>query len=909
MGLMEEGRQTCSYETMIWIRDMVELKHVSIDPLVSSNIFGCKMHEFSDGQMAVDIGTEMIRLEDDKLVLGLPTTQDPVLNNESWLGWRLTVVLKTSINGYDNNMIWFISQGSRKHDCFLSIPCYYIRNDVDDDWVEYSCILTWNRLMALLQDQEKQNISISLVQRGNECESLFKLHAVFSEMHLDMKTRDTHDTALEQSLPPIMAELSLENVTLEDGPVLRANLNQMEIRTVSLKKRLKSMIKALEMIIHREMQAVESRKHLHQLLIEYSASSPQSSSRQLLKNFLQLDIQNEVMHLRESWIQEIMDLVLDPLRTVYEQDVKSADQKRREFDQASDQYYAFMNKYLSLKNLQEGTKKKAQAESKYKDKKYIFDIQRFDYLSFMQDLHVRKDQEILHHLTGFFKRESEYHEKAYTNIEEQLKPALDNLNNSVNLGTRSISLALRNREEKRKQLLLTPILSMDAMPLDYQSSDTSPPLPLLQALQSPQQHSRSPSNETPTVESGNLPKPILTPTLHSEGYNIGTGVICEAISFPVSKRRKEGFLNAAKINSTYYSHSNHHWKQYWCVVSHGCMHEHSKWKNKVKPKRIFPLKLCTVKSARDQDRRFCFELISPNFHRLYQASNEEEMQGWIQVIQASIQALLQGTESEEQLTIFINQPDQYQDEDSMDEDHEKMVLYQPTDRDAAASAPASGAIGSSTFSLSISESGTSSSSSSSATTAAATSAPNPILSPTEPAREKQMGNHKRFPSTPAFIWSSPKSYAPIASSGATHTETSGKLFLSELYQMDPENRICADCGASMPDWCIINIGCLVCIECCGIHRSLGSHISKTRSLLMDVPCFTTSIKTFIKEQGNHNVNQKLEYFIHCTPTSEEVEQAKMIQQSWKKPMQTDSRQARQDFIEAKYVKKLFSKQS
>lgn len=36
-----------------------------------------------------------------------------------------------------------------------------------------------------------------------------------------------------------------------------------------------------------------------------------------------------------------------------------------------------------------------------------------------------------------------------------------------------------------------------------------------------------------------------------------------------------------------------------------------------------------------------------------------------------------------------------------------------------------------------------------------------------------------------------------------------------------------------PEWASINLGVLMCIECSGIHRNLGSHISKVRSLDLD----------------------------------------------------------------------------
>lgn len=49
----------------------------------------------------------------------------------------------------------------------------------------------------------------------------------------------------------------------------------------------------------------------------------------------------------------------------------------------------------------------------------------------------------------------------------------------------------------------------------------------------------------------------------------------------------------------------------------------------------------------------------------------------------------------------------------------------------------------------------------------------------------------------------------------------------------PGNGECADCGEPRPDWASLNLGTLICIECSGIHRNLGSHISRVRSLDLD----------------------------------------------------------------------------
>ncbi|GFR81318.1 ARF-GAP with GTPase, ANK repeat and PH domain-containing protein 1, partial [Elysia marginata] len=66
------------------------------------------------------------------------------------------------------------------------------------------------------------------------------------------------------------------------------------------------------------------------------------------------------------------------------------------------------------------------------------------------------------------------------------------------------------------------------------------------------------------------------------------------------------------------------------------------------------------------------------------------------------------------------------------------------------------------------------------------------------------------------------------------------------------NNACADCGCPSPDWASINLGALVCIECSGIHRNLGTHISRVRSLdLDDWPSDIVKVMTAV---GNQTVN-------------------------------------------------------
>ncbi|GLD57898.1 stromal membrane-associated protein 2 [Lates japonicus] len=48
-----------------------------------------------------------------------------------------------------------------------------------------------------------------------------------------------------------------------------------------------------------------------------------------------------------------------------------------------------------------------------------------------------------------------------------------------------------------------------------------------------------------------------------------------------------------------------------------------------------------------------------------------------------------------------------------------------------------------------------------------------------------------------------------------------------------ENKFCADCESKGPRWASWNLGIFICIRCAGIHRNLGVHISKVKSVNLD----------------------------------------------------------------------------
>uniref|UniRef100_A0A8C2DIV6 Arf-GAP with coiled-coil, ANK repeat and PH domain-containing protein n=1 Tax=Cyprinus carpio TaxID=7962 RepID=A0A8C2DIV6_CYPCA len=103
----------------------------------------------------------------------------------------------------------------------------------------------------------------------------------------------------------------------------------------------------------------------------------------------------------------------------------------------------------------------------------------------------------------------------------------------------------------------------------------------------------------------------------------------------------------------------------------------------------------------------------------------------------------------------------------------------------------------------------------------------------------------------------------------------------------PGNQQCCDCGQAEPRWASINLGVLLCIECSGIHRSLGVQCSKVRSLTLD--SWEPELLKLMCELGNSIINH--------------IYEGSYEEQGLKKPGPSSSRQEKEAWIKAKYVEK------
>ncbi|XP_052013755.1 arf-GAP with coiled-coil, ANK repeat and PH domain-containing protein 2 isoform X1 [Apodemus sylvaticus] len=137
-----------------------------------------------------------------------------------------------------------------------------------------------------------------------------------------------------------------------------------------------------------------------------------------------------------------------------------------------------------------------------------------------------------------------------------------------------------------------------------------------------------------------------------------------------------------------------------------------------------------------------------------------------------------------------------------------------------------------------------------------------------------------------------KKSSPSTGSLDSGSESKEKLLKGESalqrVQCIPGNSSCCDCGLADPRWASINLGITLCIECSGIHRSLGVHFSKVRSLTLDT--WEPELLKLMCELGNDVINR--------------VYEAKLEKMGIKKP-QPGQRQEKEAYIRAKYVERKF----
>lgn len=113
-----------------------------------------------------------------------------------------------------------------------------------------------------------------------------------------------------------------------------------------------------------------------------------------------------------------------------------------------------------------------------------------------------------------------------------------------------------------------------------------------------------------------------------------------------------------------------------------------------------------------------------------------------------------------------------------------------------------------------------------------------------------------------------------------HTSVATSLIDVVMSQHESNSR-CCDCGDSQTvEWISINLLCVICIKCSGVHRSMGSHVSKVRSLTLDSFTSPEILHLLRNDISNANVNSIYEsndlQATKITPQSSDSERSQYI---------------------------------
>ncbi|CAF90404.1 unnamed protein product, partial [Tetraodon nigroviridis] len=86
-------------------------------------------------------------------------------------------------------------------------------------------------------------------------------------------------------------------------------------------------------------------------------------------------------------------------------------------------------------------------------------------------------------------------------------------------------------------------------------------------------------------------------------------------------------------------------------------------------------------------------------------------------------------------------------------------------------------------------------------------------------------------------------------------ETLSDYEVAEKIWSNRSNRMCADCRAANPDWASINLCVVICKNCAGQHRGLGTMVSKVQSLKLDTSVWSNEIVQLFIMLGNDRANE------------------------------------------------------
>ncbi|RWA13818.1 hypothetical protein EKO27_g1327 [Xylaria grammica] len=672
-----------------------------------------------------------------------------------------------------------------------------------------------------------------------------------------------------QNPPPTGPEARRESVKLDiacprpsedmtvgdDGPVFRATIKALEQKTGNMRTHMKKVLKKAEQAHAAQTEANDAYVAFLDALREASASNA-NAVQPIIEHYFD-KIAQEILVYEKQNTSNLQKIIIEPISKLYTYDIKQAESKKRDFEEESKDYYAYVSRYLGQRQDSVKTKKLAESDTKYQTKRKNFELKRFDYSSFVQDLHGgRKEQEVLSHLTKYADTQA----RNFTSIAKKIDgmmPNLKALTSEVQVTDKEYQYKRREREEKRRVLEKSNLqynepenavsgtnvlASSNTNGAQYTSDSELGRADSTSSQLKPTSTANSASVTATAVAAelsrspGSLAHPLLNSPVQSSKFK-GIRDLEErdlsqlAIAEKNSTQRKEGLLWASNRTHVDLSLNKQGWHKFWVVLDQGKLSEYSNWKQKLDlHMEPIDLRMASVREARNAERRFCFEVITPKYKRVYQATSGEDMNSWIFSINNALQSAMEGHVLEEK-------PASSSDTNSLKRDIGSILTGKSSSLNHGSYGP-------------------------------------------------HISGNSAPPSRRTTVGARPLATRPA---GSSYDDSPDKL-LQTIRENDQGNCWCADCGSgSKVEWVSINLGIILCIECSGIHRSLGTHISKVRSLTLDITSFTLDIIELLLLVGNRVSNMIWE--ARLDPSL--------------KPGPQATREQRLKFITAKYVDRAY----
>lgn len=237
---------------------------------------------------------------------------------------------------------------------------------------------------------------------------------------------------------------------VDDGPLFRATMKALEQKTGNMRAKMKKVLKKAEGAQQAQVVCNDAVSAFLGALNEASTSNA-NAIQPALDHYFEKSARQILRYEQINTIQ-LQRLIIEPLVKLYHNDIKQAEAKKKEFEEESRDYYAYVSRYLGQRQDSLKEKKRVESDSKYQAKRRNFELKRFDYSSFMQDLHGgRKEQEVLSHLTKYADTQAKNF-LATAHIVKDMVPQLDALSIEVSKADKEFQFLRTEREEKRRAL-------------------------------------------------------------------------------------------------------------------------------------------------------------------------------------------------------------------------------------------------------------------------------------------------------------------------------------------------------------------------------------------------------------------------------------------------------------------------